>query len=79
MSNTEKLKQFFEQVIYTAAQKTGDTSGIMPVIQNFVKELGIETGTGSIEELNARIKAGELENEKEKAAAGLAQHHKLKA
>ena len=72
MSNPEKLRQFFEQVIYTAAQKTGDTSGIMPVIKNFVKELGIETGTESIEELNARIKAGELENEKEKAAAELA-------
>jgi hypothetical protein len=72
MTRNEKLKQFFEQVIYNAAQKTRDTSEIMPVIKNFVKELGIETGTESIEELNARIKAGELEAEKETAAAELA-------
>jgi len=72
MGSQEKSKQFFEQVIYSAAQKTGDTSEIMPVIQKLMKELGIEEGAKNIEELNTRIKAKELENEKEKAAANMA-------
>jgi len=72
VSNAEKQKQFFEQVIYNAAKATGDTSEIIPVIQNFIKELGIEAGTESIEKLNAKIKTKELEGEKEKAAAELA-------
>jgi len=72
MTDKETAKQFFENVIYKAAQMTGDTSGIMPIIQNFMKENSIEEGTESIEELNRKHQNKELENEKEKAAAGLA-------
>jgi hypothetical protein len=72
MNDKETAKQFFETVIYKAAQITGDTSGIMPIIQRLIKEFGIEEGTESIEELNRKHQNKELENEKEKAAAGLA-------
>ena len=72
MTDKETAKQFFENVIYKAAQMTGDTSGILPVIQKFMRENGIEEGTASIEELNRKHQNKELENEKEKAAAELA-------
>jgi hypothetical protein len=72
MTAQETAKQFFENVIYKAAQMTGDTFEIMPVIQKLMREYGIEEGTESIEELNRKHQNKELENEKEKAAAGLA-------
>lgn len=72
MDIQNKSKQFFEAVIYKAAQMTGDTSRIIPVIQKLMKELGIEEGTESIEELNRNFQNRELENEKEEAAGKLA-------
>jgi len=72
MTDKETAKQFFENVIYKAAQMAGDTSGIMPIIQELMEKIGMEEGIESIKELNRKHQNKELENEKEKSATELA-------
>jgi hypothetical protein len=46
---------FFEQLLFDAAKKTGDTSGIINDIKAISKPMGIEVDTERIEQFNNRL------------------------
>lgn len=70
--NTNKKQQFFDQVLFEAAKKTGDTSQIINDIKDFQKKMNIEADTERIEQFNYELQNKKLETEKEIAAAELA-------
>jgi len=72
MTDNELKRTFIDQVLYNAAQKTGDTTAIMPELKEILDKLGMTETAKKIEDNNRLLKNKELENKKTAAAAEIA-------